>query len=254
MAIVLAAVAAPLARHIWHAAAQPSQTGLQAVSAVGVPLVLGILAVACGGGGGPPGAGVAECLLDPSVSPAGDRTLTNWTTREVAIVRRDGVRQAILPPAAPGGEYAYTAPAIMPDGSAVVLGASLRQDGGSFQTGLWLVASNGERRLLLPTDNGKTFDVDAPAVSPDGRRIAFTRVNVTWLDHGHADRFEVWVMNADGSNAAKVADGRAPAWSNDGAYLSFDIQSEAGPDRGRSFLDGQSFMPATGRSLAFCAP
>lgn len=195
----------------------------------------------------------ATCLLDPSVSSTGQRARMDLGTRQVSITRPDGSQMLIIPPAAPGTGYAYAGPAIFPDAAAVVVGALLRQDGGPLQAGLWKVGAGGARQLLLPTDNGKTFDVSDPAVAPDGKRIAFTRVNVTWLDHGHKDRFEVWMMNADGSYVQKVADGRAPRWSNDGAYLGFDTQTQPGPPLDQSVLDAESFAPVAGLRLSPCS-
>lgn len=225
-------------------------------------MIIGLAGVACEGASppafspGPPTmqdtAVLGNCLLDPSTAPTGDRALIDWNTTEVAIVHADGDSEAIIPPLRPGNGWAYTEPAIFPDGKAVAVGAALSLGTGALQPGLWMVGSDGDKRLLFATDNGKTVDVGDAAVSPDGRRIAFTRVSVTWLDHGHADRFEVWVVNSDGSGATKVADGRAPMWSKDGSYLSFDSQATPGPASNRSLLESRSFAPATGQNLAPC--
>ena len=61
------------------------------------------------------------------------------------------------------------------------------------------------------------FDDDWPAVSPDGRKIAFAR---TTSAHG------LWIMNADGSGQRKLAmvpgsDELAPSWSPDGKRIAF---------------------------------
>lgn len=195
----------------------------------------------------------ATCLLDPAVSSTGPRARMDLRTRQVSITRPDGSQMLIIPPEAPGTGYAYAGPAIFPDAAAVVVGALLQQDGGPLQDGLWKVGAGDARQLLLPTDNGKTSYVSDPAVAPDGKRIAFTLVNVTRLDHGHKDRFEVWMVNADGSYAQKVADGRAPRWSNDGAYLTIDTQTQAGPPLDQSVLDAESFAPVAGLRLSPCS-
>jgi TolB protein len=58
-----------------------------------------------------------------------------------------------------------------------------------------------------------------PAWSPDGARIAFQAKR-------NGDQFDLWTMNADGSNQAEltanVNEDRNPAWSPDGEWIAFD--------------------------------
>jgi TolB protein len=65
---------------------------------------------------------------------------------------------------------------------------------------------------------GDWFD-EEPKWSPDGRRIAFSSTR------GGGGNFDVFVMNADGSNIARLTDHRAPeqgpSWAADGASLFF---------------------------------
>jgi TolB protein len=83
---------------------------------------------------------------------------------------------------------------------------------------------SGQRRL---TRNGaRNF---APAWSPDGQRIAFER-RVGREKYGRCDgcgravTFQVYVMNADGSEARMLAqDAARPVWSPDGQKIAFEM-------------------------------
>ena len=86
---------------------------------------------------------------------------------------------------------------------------------------------SGQRRL---TRNGaRNF---APAWSPDGQRIAFERrvgrgKYGSCSGCGRASTFQVYVMNADGSEARMLAqDGAQPFWSPDGQKIAFEKQSD----------------------------
>jgi Tol biopolymer transport system component len=75
--------------------------------------------------------------------------------------------------------------------------------------------------------------VEYPAWSPDGTRIAFM---------GGPDgptEYDIWVMNADGSNPVQLTDSPGPdwwpAWSPDGTRIAFasvrdDCASSDAPD------------------------
>lgn len=84
------------------------------------------------------------------------------------------------------------------------------------------IDGTNETLLLAPSD-----DVHEPAWSPDGRRIAYFSRSVI------AGMHEMWVMDADGSNARFVAiarDDRGMSWSPD----STRIAAYRRPDPGRN--------------------
>jgi Tol biopolymer transport system component len=98
-------------------------------------------------------------------------------------------------------------PAWSPDGERIAFSAGLSQD-------IYILdLRDGKVRRLLNTPQGE----DLPDWSPDGQRIAYERQD----DRG----YDVFVMNADGSNRQNVslheATDAAPVWSPDGTEIAF---------------------------------
>jgi len=80
-------------------------------------------------------------------------------------------------------------------------------------------ATTGQDLKRLTTSIGGAHDVPG-SYSPDGTQIAFVRTTYTVLHLG-----ELWICNADGSNARKVADTLVDyrvAWSPDGTRIAAD--------------------------------
>lgn len=97
---------------------------------------------------------------------------------------------------------------------------------------LYTTFSEGTPRMItIPVAGGSPHIINTSSVwpevggawSPDGRSIAYTR-GASVLDGILV--FEVWVMNADGSGAHRLAalpgaSAEAPAWSPDGSKVAF---------------------------------
>ena len=99
-------------------------------------------------------------------------------------------------------------PAWSPDGARIVLARSAR----FTEPGLFILELAGSGRAIPTGQRG-----DEPAWSPDGTKIAFSS--------RRTGNSEIYVMNADGSDAIRLTDDAAndisPAWSPDGRRIAF---------------------------------
>ena len=105
-------------------------------------------------------------------------------------------------------------PAVSPDGTLVAFwmaNTTRRANGG----GIFTMPLDGSAEPTPLTADRSGRDAD-PAWSPDGKRIAFRRSTIN-------SGFDVYVMNANGSNVQRLVGGPAteekPAWSPDGLRL-----------------------------------
>jgi dipeptidyl aminopeptidase/acylaminoacyl peptidase len=144
-----------------------------------------------------------------------DSGVTGWVSGSPALVRVSGDTAGVPEVAAP------PLPARARSQGQVVFQAS---NGGP----IYVVNQDGSGLRQLTTGMD-------PALSPDGRQVAFTR----WAESKEGSPGSVWVINTDGSGERKVHDTatqpRSPAWSPDGKQIMITTQQG-----GRLFPDKYS--------------
>ena len=76
--------------------------------------------------------------------------------------------------------------------------------------------------LLFEKQPAATSDID-PTWSPDGKLLLFTRVLDSNKDQKYdvKDKHELWLAEATGANARKLADGQQGTWASDGKRIAF---------------------------------
>ena len=99
-----------------------------------------------------------------------------------------------------------------------------------------LQAQGSIARAFVPGDWYKVTTVSSPAISPDGRRVAFTVTTVRESENKRHS--EVWVVPVAGGEARRFTgsgyESSNPRWSPDGSWLLFTSQRPGG-GRGRAW-------------------
>ncbi len=123
------------------------------------------------------------------------------------VMNADGTDQVPLAPS-----FTWAGPAAWaPDGTYLLVAG--RRAGSD---GLFRVLPDGSGATLLVRGR-----ISGPALSPDGRRVAYSRVPAGFDDDA---RTELWVAAADGSGRRRITSGGydiAPDWSPDGSLLAY---------------------------------
>jgi Tol biopolymer transport system component len=181
----------------------------------------------------PDGTGLAQLTHEPSGivarwpdwAPDGSRILfvrlnpSNGMGR-IWIMNADGTGRRRLAADAPG--YRDYQPGYTPDGRHIVFSRCSPDDG---LCAIWIMRSDGtHRHLVVPfieaPNETNNFD---PKVSPDGRRIAFTRFGFKGVIS------QVWVVRIDGTHAhpltAPRLEANGPSWSSQGRHIAFTTNS-----------------------------
>ena len=207
-------------------APQPSQARVAEVAAAAPVATDGRLVAADANNGqvktlNPDGTGVL------AITPAGDQSFhPAWAPdgSQIAFASNHGGGDFRIYSVAPDGGgfhqvgtdpdgYAQFTPGFTPDGTHLLFARCLPDPPGGCAIYSMRTDGSGKHRLTPYGHHADFF----PDVSPDGRRIAFTRFDF------HGVQVATWVMRADGTGAhavtAPALEGAHPRWTPDGRHL-----------------------------------
>ncbi len=114
-----------------------------------------------------------------------------------------------------------TAAGAAPPAGIIVFSSSNGSTNEDSATQIWSISTDGSSLKDLTRTTGGNF---APAISPDGRKIAFAS------DRPGDPNTEIYIMNVDGSGVRRLTDSGAgsgtPTWSPDGTQILYESNDQ----------------------------
>jgi TolB protein len=119
-----------------------------------------------------------------------------------------------------------------PDGSKLAFTSSRALDGSNSTNknrthNVWVMNADGSGAVPLTKMQAVGAECVSPAWSPDGRKLLFDSGRALDGSDASGTGSNIWVMNADGSNAVPLtrltaSNNQRPVWSPDGSRVAFD--------------------------------
>ena len=163
---------------------------------------------------------------DPSWSPDGERivfysnrdghVIDGWSTYEIYVMDANGGNPQNLTNDLNDDRF----PAWSPDGKRIAFVSD--RDGPAHYFDIYVMDADGDNLQRLTND---PRDDRHPSWSPDGKRIVFGARRDGHFETKFAVTYEIYVMDADGSNPQRLTENRKndwlPSWSPDGKRIAF---------------------------------
>ncbi len=126
----------------------------------------------------------------------------------------------------PEGEGDFTHPSWSPDGNWVTIIDSWHITNVILASNIYKVNAHNGKHVQLTDFPRRYPSSGSPSWSPDGQKIAFDALEEPRMANDAKVKYDVYVMNADGSNIVNLTDhpkaDRCPSWSPDGRKIVFE--------------------------------
>ncbi len=204
-------------------------------------------ALIAGCGGGSESSDTPTTTDTPAAGPSGDLIAFNIYgdgDEEIFVMNADGSQ---VRPLTSNDDWDHN-PAWSPDGTRIAFASDRAGERSVGDFDIFVMSDFGSQiRQLTDSDSGDhswcvMCGNDAPAWSPDGKRIAFSGT-------GDGDS-EIFVMNADGTEVRQLTDNDSgdggPAWSPDGTRIAFNGTRDGDSEIFVMNADGTEVRQVTG--------